>query len=468
MEPMIRPAVVAGSWYPGDPNELARTVDGYMGEVRPVDGEPIALVVPHAGYVFSGPIAAHGFRQLQGLPYEVAVVIASDHAPPISRPISVWAQGGFETPLGIVAVDERVAQSLLDADHRISFDPATHEGEHPIEIELPYLQRACPECRIVPILMGSDDQTSIVVLANALIDALAGRKAVIIASSDLSHYPTYEDAMWVDRMTIGAVETGDQSRLRDTIADLMLKGIPGLATCACGEAPIRVAMLVAEGLGADTYRMLHYANSGDSAFGDRTRVVGYGALMFWRHEPLMLSQSQRSTLVDLARQAIEERVRSGELSDFETDQQELNRLAAAFVTVKIQGTLRGCIGYLRHDTPLHQVVRDKAVAAATMDPRFPPLTEEELELIDIEISILSPLRRLASPEQIEIGTHGLVIMHEGRQGVLLPQVAAERGWDRETFLDHLCVKAGLPERSWLEGAALYAFTTVEFGDRASG
>ena len=227
MDPMIRPSVVAGSWYPGDPDELARAVDDYMKAVTPVDGEPIALVVPHAGYVFSGPIAAYGFKQLRGLSLDVAVVIASDHAPPISRPISVWAQGGFETPLGTVLIDEGVAQALLDADRRISFDPSTHEREHPIEIELPYLQRVCPECRIVPILMGSDDQAAISALAEALIDALAGRKAVIIASSDLSHYPSYEDALWVDRTTLGAVETGDQLQVRDTIADLMLKGVPG-------------------------------------------------------------------------------------------------------------------------------------------------------------------------------------------------------------------------------------------------
>ena len=188
--------------------------------------------------------------------------------------------------------------------------------------------------------------------------------------------------------------------------------------------------------------------------------------MFWRYEPPSLSKAQQTQLVQLARDAIQEHLSSGRHSGIETEDPALNRLAAAFVTVKIQGALRGCIGHMRHDMPLHRVIRDKAVAAATMDPRFPPLAKEELASIDIGISILSPLRRVMRPDEIDIGTHGLAIMHEGKQGVLLPQVASERGWDRDTFLGHLCLKAGLPEQAWSEGAALYSFTTIEFGEGA--
>ena len=130
-------------------------MDEMLAAVEPVDGEPIGLIVPHAGYVYSGPVAAYGFKQLEGAGYDVAVVIASDHQSPLSAPISVWAEGGFETPLGIVPVDVELAQALVEADPRITFDPTTHEGEHPIEIELPFLQRACPDCSIVPVLMGT-------------------------------------------------------------------------------------------------------------------------------------------------------------------------------------------------------------------------------------------------------------------------------------------------------------------------
>ncbi|MCX7681293.1 MAG: AmmeMemoRadiSam system protein B, partial [Anaerolineae bacterium] len=164
----IRTAAVAGSWYPNDPATLARLIDEMLAAVEPVDGEPIGLIVPHAGYVYSGPTAALGFRQIQEARYDVAIIIASDHRPPVSEPISVWAEGGFETPLGVVPVDVELAQALMAADPRITFDPATHAEEHTIEIELPFLQRACPNCTMVPILMGRDDAETGQVLASAL------------------------------------------------------------------------------------------------------------------------------------------------------------------------------------------------------------------------------------------------------------------------------------------------------------
>lgn len=462
--PWIRDPVVAGSWYPDDPEALAGSIDRYLEAVRPIDGEPIGLVAPHAGYVYSGLVAAHAFKQLKGLDYELAVVIASDHAPPISRTVSVWAEGGFRTPLGLVPVHAEVAEQLVASDRLISFDPATHAQEHPIEIQLPFLQRACPGAAVVPVLMGSNDEDTVTALADGLQAALAGRRAVIVASSDLSHYPSRSDADWVDRTTLGAIETGETKHLRSTIGELMSHGVPNLATCACGEAAVLVAMRIAAGLGADTYRTLYYQNSGDTPGGDRERVVGYGAMMFWQHRPRELGPAQRSALLAMARQAIADALGGGAGAAQPMDDPALSRRGAAFVTLRAQGELRGCIGYLAHDTPLFEVIQDKAVAAATLDPRFPALTPEELAEVDIEISILSPLRRVAHPEQIQPGVHGAAIYFQGRQGVLLPKVASDRSWDRETFLDQLCLKAGLAEGSWKHGPALYAFTSLDFGD----
>ena len=280
----IRRAVVAGSWYPGEPEELARQVDSMLASVDPVDGAPIALIVPHAGYAYSGPVAATGFKQLGEGQYDIAVIVASDHQMPLSRPISLWAEGGFETPLGVVPVDTEVSEALLAADPRIRFDPEAHEGEHPIEIELPFLQRVCPTCRIVPLLMGTDDEETVEALARALLQVLPGRRAVILASSDLSHYPSYDQAIGVDAATLGAIETGDPARVRERIDELMAVGTANLVTCACGKGPILVAMHVAKGLGADTVTVLGYANSGQTLRGDRSRVVGYGAVMFWRYQ----------------------------------------------------------------------------------------------------------------------------------------------------------------------------------------
>jgi AmmeMemoRadiSam system protein B/AmmeMemoRadiSam system protein A len=460
----VRPSALAGAWYPGDPEELRVMVDGFLEGVEAVDGQPMAIVVPHAGYVYSGPVAAHGFKQLEGGEYDVAVIIAADHQQPVSKPISVWAEGGFVTPLGIVPVDADLAEALVAAHPSIKADTAPHQGEHPIEIELPFLQRVCPECRIVPVLMGSDSQESVAALSDALLSVLLGRRAVVIASSDLSHYPSYDDARAVDRATLAAIETGDPARVRETIDGLMSAGYSDLATCACGQGPILVASRVAKGLGADTITTLRYANSGDSPYGDRQRVVGYGAVMFWRYTPPDLTQAQRQELLRLARTTIEAYLETDVIPGYEGTDPALARRSAAFVTLKKGDELRGCMGDLWADTPLYRRVQELAVAAATSDPRFPPLTIEELDEVDIQISILSPPRRLADTREIEVGTHGLVLLQNGRQGVLLPQVPVDEGWDREEYLENLCLKAGLAHNCLADQPEFYAFTALVFGE----
>lgn len=466
----IRSPAVAGSWYPGDPNQLAKTVDSFLADVESVDGEPIALIVPHAGYDFSGPVAACGFKQLAGIAYDVAVIIAADHHPPLSRPISVWAEGGFETPLGVVPVDIELAEALIDIDPRITFDPKAHIGEHPIEIELPFLQRVCPNCRIVPVLMGVDDEETVEVLTKALLATLPGRRAVVIASSDLSHYPEQKDALRVDKTLLAAIETGDPTTVEATIVAIEEAQVPNLVTSACGKGPILVAMGTAQGLEANTTTVLRYTNSADSLRGNSEHVVGYGAVMFWRYDPPDLTATRRDELLALARAAIAEYLQTGHIPTYETDDPLLTRRAGAFVTLRKRDqpsttpelSLRGCIGHLWADCPLYQTVQKMAVAAATSDPRFPPMTIEELNALHIGISVLSPLRRVIDIQEIEIGVHGLIINGAGRQGLLLPEVPLTRDWDRQTFLKSVCHKAGLPPDVWPGKASLYAFTTVTF------
>jgi AmmeMemoRadiSam system protein A len=312
--------------------------------------------------------------------------------------------------------------------------------------------------------MGSGDDETVQTLADALLSVLDDRRAVVIASSDLSHYPHQEDAVRVDGATLAAIETGDPATVRAAIAASMTGGVANLATCACGEAPILVTMRVAEGLGADTITVLDHATSADSPFGDPERVVGYGAVMFWHYEPPDLNKAQQEELLNLARTAIAEHLETGQAPNIETDDPALARRSGAFVTLKKGEELRGCIGHMWIDTPLSQVVPKMAVSAATADPRFPPLTPEELDEISLEISILSPMRRVTDLEQIEVGVHGLVIMQNGRQGVLLPQVPVEQGWSREEFLENLCLKAGLSDDCWTKQSTLYSFTTIIFGE----
>lgn len=461
----IRPATLAGTWYPADPDELRRTVDDLLAAAAPVDGIPLGLLVPHAGYIYSGSVAAAGFKQLVGRPVDVAVIISSDHQAPLARPIAVYADGGFATPLGVVAVDSDLAHALIAADPRITDDPAAYAGEHMIEIELPFLQRVCPDCRIVPILMGSDDDETVKALAGALLAVLPGRRAVVIASSDLSHYPSADDARTVDMATLDAILSGDPARVRQTIRQQMAHGYPGLFTCACAEAPILVTMQVAQGLGADSVDLLQYANSGDVPGATTDQVVGYGAVMWWRYQPPDITPARRTTLLSLARETIAAYLADSTASAFETEDSELQRPLGAFVTLRADGQLRGCIGHLRGDKPLWQTVQAMAIAAATEDPRFLPLTPNELADVHIEVSILSPLRRLEDTATIEVGVHGLLLDYHGQQGVFLPQVPVEQGWDRGQYLDHLCQKAGLFAGCWRdEAAVLFTFTAIVFAE----
>ncbi len=465
----VRPAAFAGSWYPGDAETLRQTVDDLLNGaslyIGPADGTPFGLIVPHAGYVYSGAVAAAGFKQLEGQAIDTAVIISADHQEPLSQPISVYAEGGFATPLGVIPVDVDLAHALIRAEPRVKADTRAHAREHVIEIELPFLQRVCPQCKILPLLIGSEDNETIDALTKALLKVLPERRAVVIASSDLSHYPPALEAREVDATTLDAILTGNPTRVRETIAQSMRHGYTNLFTCACGEAAILVTMQVAQGLGADNIALLRYANSADSPVGQADQVVGYGAVLFWRHRPADLTSARRQELLNLARTSIRAYLASGQVPSYQTTDAELLRQLGAFVTLRKEGELRGCIGHIQGDRPLWQTVQSMAVAAATTDPRFPPLTLEELDQVKIEISVLSPLHRLDEVNHIQIGSHGLVLDYHGQQGVFLPQVPVEQSWNRLEYLDNLCLKAGLSPGCWRDAAAkLYTFTAVVFGE----
>jgi AmmeMemoRadiSam system protein B/AmmeMemoRadiSam system protein A len=487
----VRRPAVAGQFYPADGDELARMVDAMLASVEPLEAggarlEPIALIVPHAGYVFSGQVAAHAFKQIEGLDYEAIVIIGPNHQDPTFRDVSIYARGVFETPLGPVPIDEELAQALIEADERIVFDRNVHRDEHSIEVELPFLQRVCPSCKMVPIVVGEPSMENCEALAEALVKVLSGKHALIIVSSDMSHYPAYEDAVRADRATLAAIETLDPQAVLDTIEKQMRQGVPNLHTCLCGQGPVIATMMAAKRLGADRVMVLKYANSGDTPFGDPSQVVGYGAVMFWRgqgaegwrmesggwkvengetspfHPPF--SPDEKARLLAMARETITRFLEDGFAPLYTVTEPTLLRKSGAFVTLKEHGELRGCIGYTQAERPLYLTVQWAALAAAVQDRRFPPVAPEELKEIEIEISVLSPLRPLEDASEIEVGVHGLAIVKGGRSGLLLPQVATEERWDQEAFLQSLCRKAGLPEGCWREGAQLYVFTADVFGE----
>jgi len=474
----------ADMWFPGDLEKLAAVVDSYLAEAEKdaakIEGEPIALIVPHAGYIYSGWVAAHAYRQIEGLDYDTVVVIGDTHTGRGTAPVAVWARGAYETPLGAVPVDEEVAAALLAADSRILFDRAGHESEHPVENQIPFLQRVMGDFKVVPIVLHDDSLEIAEVLSQALVKALADRKALIVASTDLAHWPAYDDARASDAAMLAAIETMDPQALLDADREWMSKGIPDLATTMCSKGSVMTAMLAAPQLGANQVMVLQYANSGDVPIGERDRVVGYGAVMFWRGEgdpgsfviptppgpmteAIPLTAEDKEELLAMARQTIAYFLETGDFPHFTVTQPGLLQGRGAFVTLEKHGELRGCIGHLIGDRPLYLVVQNVAVSAAVADQRFPPVTEEELSDLEIEISVLSPLQQVESVDQVQVGLHGVIIRRGLQQAVYLPQVAPEQGWGREEMLENLCLKAGLSKEAWKkEGTRFYVFTAEVF------
>ena len=471
--PVRRPAV-AGSFYPGDPAQLGAMVDQLMAEAQipEMDGRVRALIAPHAGYVFSGGVAAHAFKAVEGKRYGTVVLIGNSHREGYYG-IAVTPGGRFRTPMGDVPIDESLAKKLLDSSPLIIVRESAHLPEHSLEVIVPFLQRTIGDFKLVPILLGDRATELSRVLAAALAQHAPG-DTLVVASTDLSHYPAYEDACFADGKTIKAVVSGDADNLERMLRQLEQMKIPDMATGMCGEGATKAVMLYANAVSADRVERLKYANSGDSPQGDRKGVVGYAAVAFLSangesgkpavQEDRLLSDEERKALLKLARETVETYVKTGEVPGFNNAMPALEQPLGAFVTIKKRGQLRGCIGRFEPDMPLHRVVMEMAIAAATQDARFPPVSEAELDQLEYEVSVLSPLRRVQSWREIQYGKHGVQVSRGMRRGVFLPQVATETGWSFEKFMDNLCAgKAGLPRDAWKDPATqLQVFTAEVF------
>lgn len=474
-----REPVVAGRFYPEDAARLAAAVRGLLADAVAQRGAPpIALVVPHAGYVYSGQIAADGFRQAQGGSYDVVVLLGTNHTAAGFRGVSIYAGPGLRTPLGVAEVDVRLARDLIAADPAFVFDDAVHEQEHSIEVQVPFVQVALPGVKILPAIVASLDPGLCARFAQALARATGGRKVLVVASSDLSHYPAHDDARASDAAVLAAIAALDGPGLRRTIATEMRKGRPNLETCACGEAPILAAIEAAKALGATRGVVLSYANSGDTAVGNAESVVGYGAVALSEGPAgadlsaltrekaapagLSLGTAEKRALLRFARRSIE-RFLAGGIPPLARDlPPALDRKQGVFVTLRKRGALRGCVGHTGEDVPLGRATGMMALHAAFRDARFAPLAPSELGEIEIEVSVLTPLAQVAGPSAIRIGEDGVALRMAGRFALFLPEVAVENGWDRAALLDNLCAKAGLPEGACRSGAELYTFHSVRF------
>lgn len=465
----IRESAIAGTWYPGDPRVLRGQIQDFLdrAKVKALGGELVGLIAPHAGYMYSGQVAAYAYKVLQGRPFRRVVVVAPSHYV-YFRGVSVWPSGGYRTPLGVVRVDEEFCRRLLTHCPVVEDIPQAHFREHALEIQLPFLQVVLGDFELVPLVMGEQDEATIRELARALADLIKGdpKDTLLLASTDLSHFYPYERAVELDQRVVERVEALDPEGL---LADLREKRCE-----ACGGGPMVAVMMASLALGADKGVVLKYANSGDVT-GDRSSVVGYMAAALLKgedppeEEHLGLGEEEKRLLKRIAEEVIRSRALGKPLPAFEVPYPKLWERRGVFVTVRKHGQLRGCIGYVRGIKPLWEAVVDMAQAAAFEDPRFPPVRPEELDDLEIEISVLTPLRQVkGKPEeilrQIQVGRHGLMIEKPPYySGLLLPQVAVEYGWDAETFLEETCHKAGLPASAWRDPSArIYVFEAEIF------
>ncbi|MBI4843478.1 MAG: AmmeMemoRadiSam system protein B [Nitrospirae bacterium] len=443
----VKEPAVAGAFYPKDEKVLAQTVDSLLSDAKDKSesGRLIALISPHAGYQFSGGIAAYTYNHLKERNIKTVILIGPSHHKAFQG-ASVYTGEGMKTPLGIVKVDTKRAKSLLNKDADVTSFPEAFEKEHSLEVQLPFLQRTLKDFRIIPILIGAPTQQSYEHLTKKLTEMMRDDEGVImIASTDLSHYHDYNTAVSMDKKVIDSIErvsSGDAERLLTSRQGEM-----------CGGYPVLYTMAVAQNLGATNAVLYKYANSGDVT-GDKGRVVGYAAMGIYKS---FLSEGEKKILLQLAKDTVNSYVKDGKTPSSNTDKKRLKSNGATFVTIREHGVLRGCIGNIVPTMPLYDSVISNSVSAASRDPRFQPVSADELDKIEVEVTILSPLELVKDTNAIVVGKHGLYIKKDGRSGILLPQVPLEFGWDRETFLRQVSKKAGLPPDAWKD-AELYWFT----------
>ena len=464
----VRPPAVAGAFYPSHPETLTQMVDGYLAQAERLDPEPSILIAPHAGYVYSGGVAAHSFKQALERAYRHIIILGFNHQYAYSfTGAAVWTAGPWRTPLGDAPIDADLARKILASSSAFHADQAIHLGEHSLEVEVPFLQRVLPNIPIVPISIGRPQLETMQLVADGLAAVLRENpETLIVVSTDLSHYPRYEDAQRVDQASLHAIMSLDPLALEAWDEEAMSARTPNLHTTMCGKGPVLAAMLLARSMGAEVVRVIKYANSGDVPEGSHDQVVGYGAVEFIRGQPPALTTEDKVTLLKLARDTLQEYLSTHNKPHFEPTSSAMQQPRATFVTLRHRRThdLRGCRGEVFARYPLWESVQRVCLLSAFDDPRFPPLLANELSDMHLEISVLTPMRLAGSPEEVVVGRHGVMIRHGSHGGLFLPQVPVEQGWDRDEYLSTLCwMKAGLPADAWRKkDVRLYIFEAEIF------
>ena len=470
---------LAGSWYPADKQDLADEIDGHLSKVSDERLEGVCgVILPHAGYRWSGPTAAYAVHQFQQRSFERVLVIGPTHRVPMKNVASVPDYTHYATPLGRVPLDRQFIAELWKHPEFQNI-PSAHEDEHSVQIELPLLQRVLDGFQFVPIVVGELDRPTMRGMGRIL-SGLIDSRTLVVASSDFTHYGAdFAYVPFTDDVPnrLKKLDAGALDLLCNKDLDGLFDYIETTGATICGRYAIGVLLSM---LPADAQvHQLHYDTSG-RMLGDFSSSVSYAALAVsgkWPEvervapaaEPAALDAAERARLLKLARGTLTHVLENWEMPTAEQLDVEITpamqRVSGAFVTLHKSGELRGCIGEVFPSRPLYESVMAQAVNAGLNDHRFPRVESSELDEIDVEVSVLTPPRPVASASEIVIGRHGVVLKKAGRTALFLPQVATEQGWDRQTTLTHLSRKAGLPGDAWREGASFEVFEAIVFGEK---
>jgi MEMO1 family protein len=468
-----RQPAVAGQFYPGDKNSLKDSLSAMFKRAEPkkVTDPVLAIISPHAGYVFSGTVAASSFNQIEKKHYKNIFVIGSSHHA-LFNSASICLFDNYITPLGKVKVDRDLAHSLIKSNACFIEDYGADTVEHSIEVQIPFLQFVLGEdINLVPVLVGTQTESGCRQIAKAL-KPYFNNENLFIISTDLSHYPSYFDAQTSDKLITQAVSTNSDEKFMKALHQMESSGIPGLATAMCGWTSVLTLLNITKEMSDLSYTTISLKNSGDTKYGEKSRVVGYCSVVVTEKagteskQDDFLTADEKKKLLQIARETIKSYIPSGKTPKIDNKDfsKGLLQTCGAFVTLRENGDLRGCIGSFSADKPLYQTIQEMAISSSTRDYRFTPVSRDEIDKLWIEISVLTPMKKIKSIDEIVLGKHGIYIKKGGYSGTFLPQVASETKWTREEFLGHCARdKAGLDWDGWKD-ADIYTYEAIVFGE----
>ncbi|MFC1841535.1 AmmeMemoRadiSam system protein B [Candidatus Dependentiae bacterium] len=483
----IHEAHFAGRWYPGNREALTKDLAYYFSladtHFKTTDGDTVnALIVPHAGYYFSGLCAASAYQAIKNASFDRVIIIGPSHTKRFDG-IAVPDYEMYRTPMGEIAVDQKAISDLLATSPLCKVFTDAHQKEHSIEVQLPFLQFCLNNFSIVPLAVGNLQEKDFKTVAQAISKLLRdNKKTLIVVSSDLIHYgarfgytPAFGDVAKFDTMAIKAICDTSYSEF-DSI-------IKKTKATICGKGPIKILLKLIKigALGQETCQLASYYNSAQMEASRNGKMidvlklsqvipaessVSYASFVCRSK----LTPQEKQTLLQLARDSITKKLFPNEkISDSFTSTDNLKKASGAFVTLKTKaGRLRGCIGRMFSKRPLYETIPEIARSSAFGDPRFSPLKKEELDNIVISITVLTPPHSVNSYNDIIIGKHGIILEKivngAKKSAVFLPQVAVEQGWNLAETLTHLSKKAGLEKDAWKNGCQFKVFEGFEFGE----